>query len=401
MSEHGVRWFELLKEHNLPEDYDGEVIVIDSYKEPNAGSSPQLKAWLYSMGWKPTTFKFERNKETNETREIPQILNKDKDGVCNSIKKLFAKEPNLKLLDGLSVVKHRVGIFKGFLENVDEEGYIKAEVQGLTNTLRFKHKTIVNLPAVDKPYGEEVRGCLICPDGYEQVGSDMEALEDKTKQHYMMPHDPAYVKKMLEKGYCPHIDIAVLAGYLTEEDEARHKTKEFLNKEDKVYIKGQRKKAKPVNYGGVYGQKPQGLSRETGMPLKQAKELYDIYWQRNWSVEVIAAEQVVIKANGKKWLRNPVSGFLYNLRTDKDRFSTLNQGTGVYCFDTWVKHIKKTGLPVIGQMHDEIIGLVKVGNRERVNAIISKAMDETNEELQLNVKLGCDVQYGQSYADIH
>ena len=314
---------------------------------------------------------------------------------------MFVKESRLQLLDGLSVVKHRIGIFKGFLENVDEQGYLKAEIQGLTNTLRFKHKIIVNLPAVDKPYGEEVRGCLMCPDGYELVGSDMAALEDRTKQHYMFPHDPDYVAKMMEEGYCPHVDIAVLAGYLTEEDEVRHKTGEFLNKEDKVYIKAGRKAAKPVNYGGVYGQKPKGLARETGMPLGQAKKLYDIYWERNWSVETIAAEQVVIKANGKRWLKNPVSGFLYSLRTDKDRFSTLNQGTGVYCFDMWVKEVRNSGMPIIGQMHDEIIGLVKLGCRDRVSAIINNAMDNTNNLLQLNRELGCDVQFDTTYAGIH
>ena len=262
-------------------------------------------------------------------------------------------------------------------------------------------KPITCLPGVDKPYGEEVRGCLICPEGYELVGSDMAALEDRTKQHYMFPHDPDYVAKMMEDGYCPHVDIAVLAGYLDEEQELRHRTESFLNKEDKYIIKAGRKAAKPVNYGGVYGQKPQGLARETGMPLKQAKELYDIYWERNWSVEVIANEQIVIKANGKKWLKNPVSGFLYNLRTDKDRFSTLNQGTGVYCFDMWVEEIKKSGMPVVGQMHDEIIGLVKLGYRDRVKTIIDNAMDKTNEKLQLNRELGCDVQFNTTYAGIH
>ena len=398
----GVPWFALLKELKLPQDFDGELVVVDGYNEPNAGSPAQVKDWLYSLGWVPMTFKFVRDKVTNETREIPQVLSKDKaDGVCRSIRKLFVKEPKLELLDGLSVVKHRIGVFSGFLDNVDDEGYIKAEVQGLTNTLRFKHKTIVNLPGVDKPYGEDIRGCLICPEGYELMGSDMAALEDRTKQHYMFPHDPDYVAKMMEPGYCPHVDIAVLAGYLTEEQEDRHKLDEFLNKEDKLTIKAGRKAAKPVNYGGVYGQKPKGLARETGMPLGQAKKLYDIYWERNWSVEAIAAEQVVIKANGKSWLKNPVSGFLYNLRTDKDRFSTLNQGTGVYCFDMWVKKIRESGMPIIGQMHDEVIGLVKLGCRDRVKAIINTAMDETNKELQLNRELGCDVQFNTTYAGIH
>jgi hypothetical protein len=34
------------------------------------------------------------------------------------------------------------------------------------------------------------------------------------------------------------------------------------------------------------------------------------------------------------WLYNPVSKFWYSA-IYKDIFSTLNQGTGVYCFDTW------------------------------------------------------------------
>ena len=166
-------------------------------------------------------------------------------------------------------------------------------------------------------------------------------------------------------------------------------------------ITAARKKAKPINYGSVYGQKPQGLARETGMSLKEAKKLYDIYWERNWSVEAIAAEQVVIKANGKSWLKNPVSGFLYNLRTDKDRFSTLNQGTGVYCFDMWVRKIRESGMPICAQMHDEVCAAVKIGNREKIIAIINKAMVETNKELNLNRELGCSVEFGMNYSEIH
>ena len=62
---------------------------------------------------------------------------------------------------------------------------------GLTNTLRFKHaKPLVNLPAVDKPYGKEIRGCLTCPEGYTLCGADMTSLEDTTKRHYMKPSRP-------------------------------------------------------------------------------------------------------------------------------------------------------------------------------------------------------------------
>ena len=397
----GLAWEELCKSKGLPTTHKTPIEIIDGYKPPNAGSPLQVKDWLYSLGWKPTTLKFTRNKKTNETKEIPQINNKAGDDICNSIKLLIDKAPQLKVLEGLSILKHRVGLLKGLLGNVSDDGYVKARIKGLTNTLRFQHTEVVNLPAIDKPYGEVIRGCLTCIDGETLMGSDMEALEDKTKQHYMLPHDPEYVAKMQAKGYCPHVDIAVLAGYLGTEEETRHTTGEFIDADDKYYIKAQRKKAKPVNYGSVYGQKPAGLAKETGMTLREATKLFDIYWERNWSVEAIAKEQIVRRFNGGKWLLNPVSKFYYSLRSDKDRFSTLNQGTGVFCFDTWVMNMRELGLKMCGQMHDEVIAPIDLGEEERVNKLVQSAIDMTNEELKLNVKLACDVQFGKTYAQIH
>ena len=132
--------------------------------------------------------------------------------MCQSVKDLYKKEPSLKILEGLSIAKHRVSIFEGFLRDVDEEGYLYAGIGGLTNTLRAQHRVLVNLPGIDKPFGKDIRGCLTCPEGYTLVGSDMAALEDRTKQHYIYPYDPEYVEDMMKPGYCPHVDIAVLAG---------------------------------------------------------------------------------------------------------------------------------------------------------------------------------------------
>ena len=216
----GERWFNLLKENNLAEDFEGVVEVVTGYKEPNPGSVPQLKAWLDSFGWIPETFEYKRNKETGDVRKIPQIGIKNSGGmICSSIHRLFDVEPKLKVLEGLSILTHRISILKGFLENVDEGGYVKAEIQGLTNTLRFKHKICVNLPGVDKPYGEDIRGCLIAPDGHELLGSDMASLEDRTKQGFMKSYDPDYVDEMAAPDFDPHTGLAVFAGALTQAEE--------------------------------------------------------------------------------------------------------------------------------------------------------------------------------------
>ncbi len=397
----GVAWFELLKQEGLPEDTEEHTIIVD-YEDGKPSSPVQMKEWLYSLGWVPETFKFVRDKETGDTRQIPQINIKDSGGeICKGIRKLFDKEPSLRILEGLSIVSHRVTVFTGFLRDVDGDGYIQARVKGLTNTLRWKHTELVNLPAPDKLYGKDIRACLKAPKGYVLCGSDMEALEDRTKQHYMWPYDPEYVKDMMVEGYCPHVDIAVLAGYLTKEQEDRHKTGDFLNPEDKKVIKVGRKSAKPVNYGGVYGIGAEGLHRDTGMPIRQAKELLVIYWERNWAVKKIAEDAITKKLGDQMWLYNPVSRFWYSLRYEKDKFSTLNQGTGVYCFDTWVREMCKRGVQPIGQFHDEIISLVKIGEEEKTKEILMESIGAVNATLKLNRDLGADVQFGSNYSEIH
>ena len=49
MNAYGTKWFELLKELGEPEDTT-EVKYISGYKPPNAGSTPQLKEWLGTLG---------------------------------------------------------------------------------------------------------------------------------------------------------------------------------------------------------------------------------------------------------------------------------------------------------------------------------------------------------------
>lgn len=400
LSAHGEKWFEFLRDQGLPENHPGPVRYISGYNDPNPGSVPQMKDWLYSIGWKPTTFEYKRNKETNEVRKIEQINLKHGEGLCPSVMELFEVEPNLRVLEGLSILTHRISILRGFLDNVDEEGYIQALIQGFTNTLRFRHKVVLNLPGVDKPYGELIRGCLIAPEGYKLCGSDMSSLEDRTKQHYMWKYDPEYVKDMMVDDFDPHIDLAVFAGAL-DEDKANGFKQNTLAKAIKDEVKGVRKVYKAVNYACVYGAQGPTVARGAGVSEGEGYDLVEKYWKRNWSVLKIAEDCVTKSCLGGKWLYNPVSKLWYSLRHEKDRFSTLNQGTGVYCFDTWVKHVRAGGPPVIGQMHDEIIALIRMGNEDRCRKHLRRAIDLTNQELKLNRSLDIDIQFGGNYGEIH
>ena len=391
LSSHGEKWVDLCKEYKQPET-TMQFVVKTGEERGNPNSNDQVKDWLYSLGWKPRTYKFLRDKATGDERQIEQVRKNGE--LCGSVKELAKVDQAVDLLDGLTVLTHRAGILKSFLE-CHKDGWLEASIAGLTNTFRFKHyRPLVNLPGVDKPYGDIIRGCLTCPDGYILSGADMTSLEDTTKRHYMKPLDPDYVEQMSHEGFDPHLDLALHAGVITQDDIDKHNSGERS-------LKALRKNYKVVNYSATYGVGAPKLARETGMSKSEAKTLLEAFWSRNWAIEKVASTLRVRELFNGMWLKNPVSGFWYSLRSDKDRFSTLNQSTGVYCFDSWVKECRGMGLETIGQFHDEIIVLTKEGDEDKTENIMQMSINNVNDAINLNVPLGTDVQFGKTYADIH
>jgi DNA polymerase I-like protein with 3'-5' exonuclease and polymerase domains len=397
----GENWLGLLADKELEADYEGTVEVLKSTELPNPTSITQLKAWLFSLGWQPTIFNYTPNK-AGEIRAIPQIQDKDKK-LCSNILILAEDNPSVEALKGLFMLQHRVGVLEGFLECSNEQGKMVAQIAGFTNTLRFKHKKpVANLPGVDKPYGKEIRGAIIAEsDSHLFCGSDMSSLEDTTKQHYMMFYDPEYVTQMRTPGFDPHLDVAVLSGMLTPEQVEEHKLYDATGGKEGVSHKKVRSKAKVVNFSGIYGAGPPKIAQTTGMSLQEATLLHTIYWERNKSVKQISNDTVFKEVRKQMWLYNPVSRFWYSLRKPKDRFSTLNQGTGVYCFDTHIKNVRQQGIEISLQYHDEIgFSFLKV-EEQQIKDKLNRAIAKTNEILKLNVPLGISIDIGKNYAEAH
>ena len=391
LSSHGANFEVKRKENYQPEDVQS-FNIIEGYEDGNPGSTPQVKDWLYSLGWQPCTFEYKRE-PNGETRAIPQV--REEGELTASVVRLADVDPAVKVLEGLSIVQHRLSVVKSFLKALDSQGYVFAGVNKFTNTLRFKHvKPLANLPGVDKAYGEDVRGLLIAPEGYVLCGADMDSLEQNTKMHYMTPYDPEYVATQQTEDFDAHLDLAKFAGAVTEEQIEEHNRTGSLKSVRKAY--------KVTNYSATYGIKPLGLSRRGGFSVKEAEELLDAFWKRNWALEAIAKDTKTKRTrDGQMWLYNPVSKFWYSLRHEKDKFSTLNQSTGVYCFDTWLGYCIKKGLSAIGQFHDEAIFLVKEGDEQKTSDVVYSAMDKTNEKLKLNVTLSTAPEFGLNYSEIH
>jgi len=162
-----------------------------------------------------------------------------------------------------------------------------------------------------------------------------------------------------------------------------------------------RSQYKAVNYSATYGVGKAKLARTVDIPVKEAAALIEAYWQRNFSVKK-AVEKFEIKQVGPYlWVKNPVSGFWHNLRSEKDAFSTVNQSTGVYAFDTWLYYVRKSGVVVRLQCHDEVVAFLDVGSEDKVKSSLSQAIEKANNKLKLNVELGIDIQFGDNYGNVH
>lgn len=415
------------KESNKPD----EVKVLVGYEEPNGNSPDQIKEFLYSKGWVPASFKYERDEEAfnkwiaskpkegsqrgawtkwknsrPEDRAIPQITVAGDNGkeLCHSLEDLAEEVPEIKVYAKYCVLKHRLGVLKGFKRDM-KNGKLQARINGFTNTLRVQHAEVVNLAGVDKPYGKIVRGVLVAGKGKVSAGSDLSSLEDRCKHHFMLPHDPEYVETMQADDYDPHILMALTAKMVTKKE-----FEEFKAGNKSPNAVAARKKGKTTNYASVYNAGAPKIAVAAGVSLEEGKTLHEAYWKLNWSVKAIAEEQVVIKdSRGHSWLVNPINGFCYALRKESDRFSTLAQGTGSFFFDMWVDNIltkmqEKYGKKTLtGSFHDENILVIKdlQKYRDEIKEIIHSAIEDVNVKYHLRRKLGCETQFGKRYSEIH
>ena len=432
LSATGIKWKELTEKAKVDFDFDGEIKTIKSYDEPNPQSPQQIKEWLFSLGWIPETFKHDKNEDGSE-RKIPQIYIAQSGGMlCPSIEKLADETEEVQALVGLGVVKHRKGSIQGFLDSLIFGEYIEAGAKGFTNTLRLKHrKPCVNLPSSRVAYGEDVRGCIIAREGKRFVCSDLSSMENIWKFNYQLPYDPDYVMSQQSDDYDPHLDIAVEGGILTQAQADFYKIKkggfiednynktsdlilllsssEFEIESILKSVGKSRGKGKNTNYGCQYGAGASTISRTAGVDLATAKKLVKAYKKLNWSINEIAKNQIRKTVSHGMYQWNPYSKMWYYLKTEKDSFSTLVQGSGSYLLDLWLKCIDnikvrdgiKDELRLCMNIHDEQLQEYQSLTDEYVKDIFQEALDMVNKTLKVKIPFGCDTQMGRKYSEIH
>lgn len=409
----GEKWVNMVKQLNLPEDYDGDINEVVSESEPNCQSTKQMKDYLFSKGWKPKLFKDGAN------GKVPQLRDDNKE-LCSSIKELIKTVPELEALDGLSVAQHRAGYLKAFLDTMTEDGYVKAGWAGMAKTFRVKHnKPIVNLPSNNSQYGELVRSCLIAPEGKIFANADLSSLEDKTKQCCIYPYDAPYVETLNTPGYDAHLNIGKLGGFMSDEEieffrwyKSKDRKLEDLPEIFKVYNEEElslqfkrlskvRHSCKTTNYSATYGASFKKIAESADIPEKDAKALHKAYWDLNWSVKKFSEDLKVKTVDGRNWIYSPFTKLWLILSSDHIRFSAVNQNFGACVFDTFLWFLVQAGIKPIMTIHDELSFYIDEMQEDWATKVIKESMDKVNVIFNQPIKFESEPEFATSYGNVH
>ena len=174
--------------------------------------------------------------------------------------------------------------------------------------------------------------------------------------------------------------------------------------------KDQRRLAKAVNFGIIYGISPYGLSENTGISMSEAKEFIDNYFMSypgikeymDSIVKEAYENKFVTTLLNRKRVINELSNSNYMIRQQGERIAlnTPIQGTSADIIKKAMVEIhrafidKKIKSKLIIQVHDELVLDVIKEEKELVTEIVTNIMENT---FKLNVPLKVDIEFGNNW----
>ncbi|MGI0010129.1 MAG: DNA polymerase [Nitrosopumilaceae archaeon] len=351
----------------------GPVSKVE-FEQINLGSTEQVKEYLFSIGWAPDEFNY--NKVTKK-RTSPKLT-------TTSLLKLGKVG---ELLDHRTVLTHRRNQLQGFLANVRPDGKIEARANSLgTNTCRMTHSIVVNVPKAKEQvfFGKQMRSVFTVPDGYDLMGGDAAGLENRMIVHFL--NNPAVIPIFTEGDF--HVTFwKAIERFCTTRDQAKNI--------EYAYFFG----AKDWKLGAMADIVPPGFKKEdVGAAIRLAINDkvpgLDDYIQR---VKLFSKCGYVIGLDGRK-LRT---------RGEHSAFNTLIQGSGaifmkrvLVILDDWIKRMNLDA-HFVGNFHDEFQLEIREGQSHVVKLLFEQAIKSAALYYKLNCPMVGEVKVGKRWSETH
>ena len=175
--------------------------------------------------------------------------------------------------------------------------------------------------------------------------------------------------------------------------------------------KNQRRAAKVINFGVMYGMSPKGLADAAGMSFYEAKEFIDDYFRvrspiKNYLEEVLNQAKTLGYVETFFGRRRPTpdvksANFVVRMAAERAAQNMPIQGTEADLMKRAMIQIDKKlpeGAKQILQIHDSIIVECDENMAEEISAMLVKTMEEVAPELP--IKLVAEVTTGRNWGEL-
>jgi DNA polymerase-1 len=263
-----------------------------------------------------------------------------------------------------------------------------------TGRLSSTDPNLQNIP-IRTPEGRRIRQAFVAPPGHVLVAADYSQIELRIMAHLSG-------------------DDGLLAAFAEDRDIHQATAAEVFGAQPSKVTADQRRAAKAINFGLIYGMSAFGLARQLGIERSAAQKYVELYFQRYPGVKrymdetrAIAREQGFVETVAGRRLYLPdIRSRNSQLRQYAER-SAINapmQGTAADIIKramidvhNWLRH-GRAHARLVMQVHDELVLEVPENAVASVERHLKQLMAAAAE---LRVPLKVDVGHGANWDEAH
>jgi DNA polymerase-1 len=263
-----------------------------------------------------------------------------------------------------------------------------------TGRLSSTDPNLQNIP-IRTPEGRRIRQAFIAPEGRVLMAADYSQIELRIMAHLSA-------------------DAGLLKAFAAEQDVHRATAAEVFEVELDRVSADQRRSAKAINFGLMYGMSAFGLGKQLGIPRGQAQEYIDLYFDRYPGVKAymdntreIAAKQGYVETVFGRRLYLPeinARNAQHRQYAERSAINAPMQGTAADIIKRamikvhdWLTANDAHGRMIM-QVHDELVFEVA---EDKVDPFRDKVTDIMCAAADLSVPLKVDIGIGKNWDEAH
>ncbi|HEY5624659.1 MAG TPA: DNA polymerase I [Gammaproteobacteria bacterium] len=263
-----------------------------------------------------------------------------------------------------------------------------------TGRLSSTDPNLQNIP-IRTPEGRRIRQAFIAPPGYRLLAADYSQIELRIMAHLSG-------------------DAGLREAFAADKDIHRATAGEVFGIEEEAVTAEERRSAKAINFGLIYGMSAFGLGRQLGIGRNQAQEYVDLYFERYPGVKAYMDDTrarahedgYVSTVYGRRLYLPEIESRNHQRRQYAER-SAINapmQGTAADIIkramldvDRWITD-SGVDARLIMQVHDELVLEVADDAADEIAAKVARLMESA---ASLSVPLKVDFGLGANWDEAH